>query len=430
MTRPATVLLLGATGFIGERLRRALVRGGYEVVCGVRAGAVVPGCRCIEVDYARDHAPDDWLPRLAGIDVVINTVGILRETGRLTFEALHVTAPTALFRACLEAGIAKVVHISALGADAHAESRYHASKKRGDDALAALALPWVIVQPSLVFGEGGASAALFARLAALPLVPLPGDGRQRVQPIHIDDLITAIVKLIATHACERRRVAAVGPRAVTLREFLAVLRDAMGLGTAHFLPLPMPLVRAAARAGDRMPRVLLDSESLGMLVRGNVGAAADITAILGHPPRPIESFVAPEHGRALANEAQLGWLLPLLRIAVAIVWIATGIVSLGVYPVADSYALLGRVGLTGAVATLALYGAAALDLAFGVGIFVLRDRRWLWRAQIALIAGYSIIITLWLPEQWLHPYGPMTKNLPMLAAILLLHEFERQPGHA
>lgn len=422
-----TVLLLGATGFIGERLRRALTQAAYEVVCGVRAGTAVPGCRCIEIDYTCDHAIEDWRPRLAGIDAVINAVGILREHGRLTFEALHVAAPTALFRACLEADVKKIVHISALGADAQATSRYHTSKRRGDDALAELALPWIIVQPSLVFGEGGGSAALFARLAALPLVPLPGDGRQRVQPIHVDDLAAAIVKLIATDAYDRRRVAAVGPVPVTLRELLAEIRRAMGLGAAHFLPVPMPLVNAAARAGDRLPRVLLDSESLAMLIRGNVASASEVTAILERPPRSVATFIAPERARILANEARLGWLLPLLRAAVAIVWIATGIVSLGLYPVADSYALLARVGLTGAVATLALYGAAALDLAFGIGIFVLRDRRWLWRAQMAVITGYSIIIAIWLPEQWLHPYGPITKNLPMLAAILLLHEMEA-PG--
>ena len=424
MTRRGTVLLLGATGFIGDHLRRALMHAGYEVVCGVRAGSVVPGCRLVEIDYTHDHAVDDWRARLAGIDFVINAVGILRESGGVTFEALHVDAPAALFRACAEAGMRKVIQISALGADAHAQSGYHTSKKRGDDALAALTMPWVIVQPSLVFGAGGASAALFTRLASLPLVPLPGDGGQRVQPIHVDDLAEAIVNLIETDAYDGRRLAAVGPREVTLRECLVVLRAAMGLPKARFVQVPMPLVRSAAHAGDRVPRMLLDSESLGMLLRGNVDSAADITAVLGRAPRAIETFVAPEHARAAANAARLDWLLPLLRFAVAVVWIATGIVSLGVYPLADSYALLAQVGLTGGAAALALYGAAALDLAFGVGILVLRDRRWLWRAQMALIAGYSAIIAIWLPEQWLHPFGPMTKNLPMLAAILLLHEFE------
>lgn len=186
----------------------------------------------------------------------------------------------------------------------------------------------------------------------------------------------------------------------------------------------MGLVRMAAAVGERLGGVLLDRESLGMLTRGNVASPAAITAVLGRPPRPVEAFIAPGAARAMANEARLAWLLPLARASVGIVWIATGILSLGVYPVTESYALLARAGLSGTAAAVALYGAALLDLAFGVGVFVLRDRRWLWRAQMLLIVAYSIIIAIELPEYWLHPFGPILKNLPMLAAILLLHELE------
>ncbi len=419
-----TVLVLGATGFIGERLRCALIDAGHEVVCGVRAGRSVRGCRSIDVDYTRDTSPAEWVPRLAGIDVVVNAIGILRESGSASFKALHVDAPAALFRACVQAGVRKVVQISALGADVHAVSRYHISKKRGDDQLAALPLQWVIVQPSLVFGVGGTSAALFTRLAALPLVPVPGDGGQHVQPIHVDDLVAVIVRVIETDEHVGQRVAAVGPRPITLRELLGALRRALGLGQARFVGVPMPIVRIAVAAGGHMRSVLLDRESLGMLLRGNVASPARVTAVLGRPPRPVESFIPPQSARALANEARLAWLLPLLRATIGIVWIATAIVSFGVYPVSESYALLARVGLTGAAASAALYGAAVIDLAFGIGVFALRDRRWLWRAQIALIVGYSLITAIALPEFWLHPFGPMLKNLPLLAAILLLHEFE------
>ena len=419
------MLLFGATGFIGRRLLDALLAAGYDVTCGVRVITALPQCRCITVDFARDHDEKDWLPRLSGIDFVVNAVGILRETGGATFEALHVAAPVALFRASAKAGVRKIVQISALGADEHAVSRYHLSKKRADDALAALGVPWVIVQPSLVFGEGGESAALFSRLAALPVIPVPGDGRQQIQPVHIDDLTAGILRLLETSQHDRQRIAAVGPRALAFRDFLAALRAAMGLGNARFLNVPMVFVRLAAAAGDRMSGVLLDRESLGMLLRGNVAPAAQFSAVLSHAPRPVERFIAPPSARALANDARLGWLLPLLRYSVAFVWIATAIVSLGFYPVADSYALLARVGLTGAIASIALYGAALLDLVFGIGILVMRRRLWLWRAQMLLIAGYTVIISFHLPEFWLHPYGPLTKNLPMLAGIVMLHEFDR-----
>ena len=115
--------------------------------------------------------------------------------------------------------------------------------------------------------------------------------------------------------------------------------------------------------------------------------------------------------------------LALLRGSIAIVWIVTGILSAGVYPVHESLALLARVGLSGTPALVALYGAAALDLAIGLAILVVR-RRWIWDVQLAVIVGYTALISVFLPEQWLHPYGPILKNLPMLAAIVLLRSRE------
>ena len=175
-----SVLLLGAAGYIGQHLFQALLREGYRVTCGVHARRLLPSCPTVAVDYSTDHAERDWLPRLVGVDVVINCVGILRETAIATFDAMHIAAPRALFRAAARSGVKKVIQVSALGADCSAQSGYHRSKKAGDDALAALDIPWVIVQPSLIFGPGGSSARLFSALAALPLIPLPGHGEQRV----------------------------------------------------------------------------------------------------------------------------------------------------------------------------------------------------------------------------------------------------------
>src|SRR3954469_15307005 len=107
----ARVLLLGATGFIGRKLVDALSAARFEVICGVRNPARCPGVRCIAVDFARDHALADWLPRLDRVDVIVNALGILREAGDSTFEALHVAAPTALFRAGAEARVKRIVQV-------------------------------------------------------------------------------------------------------------------------------------------------------------------------------------------------------------------------------------------------------------------------------------------------------------------------------
>lgn len=427
----AAILITGANGFIGRHLADALARDGHEVVCAVRDPARMHDrrFRTIAADFTADVDAATWLPRLSGIDVVINAVGILREHHAQTFEAIHSRAPRALFAACVQAGVKRVVQVSALGADRQAASRYHLSKKEADDYLATLPLQSVIVQPSLIYGPGGTSARLFTLLASLPLIPLPGAGRQQVQPVHIDDLVAAMRVLVERDAGPGTCLPVVGPEAVSLRTFIATLREAMGGGRAHFIPVPLGLVRIGARAGSYLPGALLDAETLAMLERGNTADAGPLTRLLGRPPRPVRQFIAPQEAAALRLQANLNWLLPMLRLSIALVWILTGVVSLGLYPVEESYALLARTGITGWLAPLMLYGAALLDLCFGIATLALKRRRWLWAAQLAVIGFYTVIITFRLPEFWLHPYGPLSKNLPMLAAIWLLLALEREPGN-
>lgn len=419
------ILITGATGFIGSRLANALAAK-HEVICTARNPSVNdPRFRYIQADFAQDFDQAVWLPRLQNVDVVINGVGILRERGEQTFEALHVKAPEALFSACVQANVKRIVQISALGADEHATSQYHLSKKTADDFLFGLPIPSVVVQPSLVYGAGGASARLFLTLASLPVIPLPGDGAQQVQPIHVDDLVSAIVALIETDEYRGQRLLLVGPEPLSLRDFLARLRNGIRLPKAKFLPMPLRFVRMAAKFGNLLPGSLLDQETLQMLERGNVADSQPTHNLLGRDSRTVNDFVDAENISALRTQAKLNWLAPLLRVSLAIVWIVTGLLSLGVYPIADSYALLARVGVVGSAAPIMLYGAAVLDLALGVAILI-APRRALWLAQFILITGYTAIITWKLPEFWLHPYGPILKNLPLLAVIWLLYELEER----
>ena len=161
-------------------------------------------------------------------------------------------------------------------------------------------------------------------------------------------------------------------------------------------------------------------------LQGNAAPAERFVRLLGREPRAPASFIAPAQAPAARAQAVLGWTLPLLRIALALLWLWTAAVSFGLYPVAQSYELLARVGLEGSAATLALYGAAALDLLLGL-LTLWAPARWrpmVWLAQLAVIAGYTVLVTLFLPEYWLHPYGPITKNLPIMAAITLLWALE------
>jgi uncharacterized protein YbjT (DUF2867 family) len=272
------VLLTGASGFIGSHLADALRAAGHVVIAARRE--IDAGTAAVQADFTRDISARDWLPKLAGIDAVVNAVGILREHGAQTFERVHKRAPQALFTACVAAGVRRIVQISALGAD-RGTTRYFLSKRAADDYLATLPLEWTIVRPALVFGPGGASARVFAALARLPVVPLPGHGEQRLQPIHIDDLTDAIVRVLDEPAFNRVRIDLLGPQPFTLRELLAALRGHQ----PRFLPIPISFVRAGARfAGLR--------ETLAMLEAGTTGDPTPTCRLLGRAPRPISEWRA------------------------------------------------------------------------------------------------------------------------------------------
>jgi uncharacterized protein YbjT (DUF2867 family) len=433
------VLVTGASGFIGSALAEALLRAGHEVLCASRHPRVIQvagrTAATLEVDLSRVPAVEWWVPHLANVNAVINAVGILREHGGQTFSALHAEAPSQLFKACALVRIPTVIQVSALGADAGATSRYHLSKRAADELLRQLPLRAAIVQPSLVYGPEGASAGLFNMLASLPVVAMPGGGAMQVQPVHIEDVIAGIVSLLDAPPAGQQTIAFVGPQPLSMRDYLGALRSCLEIRSPlRMLAMPESLFRSMARMAAWLPGSALDSETAAMLLRGNAAPAEPFTQLLGRPPREVSQFIAPRDAKPLRIDAVLrAWTLA-LRGAIAFVWLWTGVVSMGLYPVRSSLDLLERVGLEDLPALVALYGAAWIDLLLGF-LTLTAPVRWrpaVWAAQLTIIAAYTLLITVFLPEYWLHPYGPISKNIPFMAAIGLLWALEppQSRGHA
>jgi uncharacterized protein YbjT (DUF2867 family) len=423
--RALRVLVLGADGFIGRATCAALLAAGHQPLRGVRRpdGKAPVDAGNVWVDYVDDCTPETWQPRLRDVDAVINTVGIFAERGAQTFERIHVTAPTALFQACRDAGVRRLVQVSALGADTDAATAFHRSKRRADEALHAI-LPnrGVVVRPSLVFGVHGASSRMLALLALLPATPLPDGGAACVQPIHVDDLAAVLTRLATRADMPSSTVDAVGPRALSLAAYLAALRSALAGGTLRVIALKTYRLRQLARWTNGR---WLSDDALTMLARGNAADAGPVNRVLGRQLRDPVQFLDRDEADDLRRALAWQVAAPAMRWSVALVWLGSGITSLVGYPVAKSLAMLAAAGLHGGAAWTALFAGALLDIAVGIATLAW-PRRALYLSQIAVIVGYTAIITFTLPGYWLHPFGPVLKNLPMLAVLVALYLSQRK----
>lgn len=425
------IFLTGATGFIGGHLLRALVERGHAVTCLARgegarrlAAMALPGVRVAEGEFTRPH---EWVGHVAGHEAVVNCVGIIRETPRATFAAVHTEAPIALFEAAAAAGARKVVQLSALGADERAESRYMRTKGAADAHLARLPVPSVVLRPSIVYGPGDHSMSVFLTLAALPVTPVPGDGQYRLQPVHVEDLVRAMVQTVERVDLAGLTVDVGGAEPVTFNVLLDELARWLGkTGGARQLPVPWGLMRLAAAVTDALGgRGPITGEELALLRRGSVADVEPFAERFGFVPAPVAVGLARQpRTEAAVWHARLAPLRTPLRLSVAFVWLASGVVSAFVYPEAESRALLAEVGLTGAAATMALYGSSALDVLLGLAIAVRYQVRRAGAVSLALLLGYMAILTVAIPGFWWHPFGPLTKNVPFIVATLVMMALE------
>lgn len=342
-------------------------------------------------------------------------------------EAVHAHGTAKLLKAAAAAGVPRLLHISALGATASGDTLYQRSKGVGEEILRtypADRLPeFCVLRPSVIIGRGGASTAMLSALAALPVTPVIAAGQ--VQPIHIRDFAELVLRLVESGTSLPRFLDVTGPEPMDINQVVNTLGRWLHLPPRFTMRVPEPLLAGMALIGGLSARVPLNRETLLMLRRGNTASPSAVTQVLGRSPLPLAEALAlsPADG-ADRQAARLYFLRPVLRISLALMWIATGLLSFGLYPLSKSYALMAEIGLTGTPADVALFGAAALDTLLGMLLLIRWRPRLIGAAQLLVMAMFTLL-ALGLPaEFWLHPFAPLLKNLPIATATLAMMALE------
>ena len=417
------VLVTGANGFIGSRVVAGLHAAGHEVVAATRHATPIPGASStLACDFSRDIDPEIWKPRLTGLDAVVNCAGILRETRNDTFQRVHVDAPLALFRACAAAGVHRTIQVSALGEPQDGE--FIASKHRCDQALAGLNLDWLVLRPGLVYSAHGAygGTTLLRALAAMPAVlPLPGNGSQPIRPIALEDLVAAIIAALAQPQSRAQIVELVGPRVLTLREYLLAWRRWFGVASARTLATPRWLVTAAVAMGEWAGRGPLCRVIGNLLERGRTGGAdalAQTQALLGRAPVTLAQALG-QHPGDNRDFLQARWYLarPLLLGTLALIWIASAVIG---FCLPASTAAVALPSWPAAWVRVATVAGSTADLALGIALLSGRHTRVVAAMMLTMIAVYTIGIGVSAPAHWLDPFGGLLKNFGLAAALIVL----------
>jgi len=310
-----------------------------------------------------------------------------------------------------------------MGVEREQPSAFSRSKARGDAALMARDLDWVILRPSVIVGRAAyGGSALFRALAALPALPVVPDAG-KLQVVQLDDVVRTIAYLIQPEAPSRIQLELAGPERFSFEEIVAIYRHWFGWKPARMVRLPRWMMTLAYGTGDVAGllgwRPPVRTNAKLEMVRGATGDPAEWSKLTGIAPQPLQAAL-----RAEPPSVQERWfaglyLLKALILTVLVMfWIGTAIMALGPgWPIGLSLMYEGGVGEP--AASLVVIAGALADLAIGVGIAVRRTSRYALYAGIGISLIYAIMGSLLVPRLWIDPLGPMLKIWPIIVLNLV-----------
>ncbi len=289
------VTIFGGSGFIGRYVVKRLARDGWTIRVAVRrpsataflkplgdVGQIIPMRAPLQEEKAIRAA-------VVGADAVINLVGLLYQKGRQRFDAVHDLGARKVAEAAAEAGVARLVQMSAIGADPRSPADYARTKAAGEAAVRKAFPGAAIVRPSIVFGPEDGFFNLFASLARVsPVLPLIGGGKTRFQPVYVGDVADAVVKCLTDPNCAGKTYELGGPRIYSFKQLLELLLHEIGRRRL-LVALPFWLAMLEATFLELAPVPLLTRDQVRLLRRDNLVAPDALTlADLGIRPTAVE----------------------------------------------------------------------------------------------------------------------------------------------
>ncbi len=428
-------LVTGAYGFIGREVVAALQGEGFTVIGAGRdldfAARILPDIEWVACDFNRDVEVSLWVPRLKDINAVVNCVGVLQGSLRDDADRIHADATIALFEACAAVSVRRIVHVSAVSAEAGVATDYARSKAKADAALGKLDANWLIVKPSLVIGRGShGGTSLLRGLAGLPLVlPSPGEGKERFQPIGADDLARGIARLVGEEKPAQTTLYAAGPETVSVRDILVAYRAWLGFAKAREVVVPLKLLRVLLWFGDVAGWLghgsAARSTSLAQMRYDTLVDGAEFARACDVPLKSFRETLQASPATVQDRlHARCVFAVPLLQVTLALFWVLTGTLTLMPESFASATSLVSGAGFDAAFARALVRTASIADI-FAGALFLLP--RWVRRAgvaQLILSTVYLIGLSVLAPELWTDHFGPLLKVVPMMAATIVVMAFQ------
>ncbi len=293
MAEPTTYAVFGGTGFLGRRVVRHLAAHNQAIRVisrhperGQSIFAHQHQLSFVQADIEKDSSIRTAMRDASG---VVNAVSLYVERGRRTFNSVHVKAAATLARISRDCGVARLIHVSGVGADARSESPYIQSRGKGEVAVRSEFPNATIVRPTVMFGVDDAFLnPLVSLLRRSPVFPIFGYGRTALQPVWVEDVGEAIARALDPQTDFRELYEFGGPRSYSYRELLQVIGEHLGRSAA-LIPVPYEIWRLFALLSETLPRPVITRNQIELMAIDNItGLNMPGFECLGIVPQGIE----------------------------------------------------------------------------------------------------------------------------------------------